>query len=51
MLAGRKTKPPRPESPATTPNISVKKKNKDGKGKYYCNFPIILTGQITFRLL
>ncbi|XP_057563771.1 ETS-related transcription factor Elf-1 isoform X3 [Hippopotamus amphibius kiboko] len=28
----RKTKPPRPESPATTPNISVKKKNKDGKG-------------------
>ncbi|XP_038621922.1 ETS-related transcription factor Elf-1 [Tachyglossus aculeatus] len=29
---GRKTKPPRPESPTTTPNISVKKKNKDGKG-------------------
>ncbi|XP_036997147.2 ETS-related transcription factor Elf-1 isoform X2 [Artibeus jamaicensis] len=29
---GRKTKPPRPDSPATTPNISVKKKNKDGKG-------------------
>lgn len=28
----RKTKPPRPDSPATTPNISVKKKNKDGKG-------------------
>lgn len=29
---GRKTKPPRPDSPATTPNISVKKRNKDGKG-------------------
>ncbi|XP_032171149.1 ETS-related transcription factor Elf-1 isoform X3 [Mustela erminea] len=29
---GRKTKPPRPDSPATTPNIYVKKKNKDGKG-------------------
>ncbi|XP_029066165.1 ETS-related transcription factor Elf-1 isoform X1 [Monodon monoceros] len=29
---GRKTKPPRPDSPATTPNISVRKKNKDGKG-------------------
>ncbi|XP_004640315.1 ETS-related transcription factor Elf-1 isoform X2 [Octodon degus] len=29
---GRKTKPLRPDSPATTPNISVKKKNKDGKG-------------------
>ncbi|KAM5288509.1 ETS-related transcription factor Elf-1 isoform 2-T2 [Ctenodactylus gundi] len=29
---GRKTKPPRPDSPSTTPNISVKKKNKDGKG-------------------
>ncbi|XP_043853818.1 ETS-related transcription factor Elf-1 isoform X1 [Dromiciops gliroides] len=29
---GRKTKPPRPDSPATTPNISLKKKNKDGKG-------------------
>ncbi|XP_058404249.1 ETS-related transcription factor Elf-1 isoform X4 [Diceros bicornis minor] len=29
---GRKTKPPRPDSPTTTPNISVKKKNKDGKG-------------------
>lgn len=29
---GRKTKPPRPDSPATTPNISVKKKSKDGKG-------------------
>ncbi|XP_073899401.1 ETS-related transcription factor Elf-1 isoform X2 [Castor canadensis] len=29
---GRKTKPPRPDSPGTTPNISVKKKNKDGKG-------------------
>uniref|UniRef100_A0A8I3WFC5 E74 like ETS transcription factor 1 n=1 Tax=Callithrix jacchus TaxID=9483 RepID=A0A8I3WFC5_CALJA len=28
----RKTKPPRPDSPATTPNISVKKKSKDGKG-------------------
>ncbi|XP_033292594.2 ETS-related transcription factor Elf-1 isoform X3 [Orcinus orca] len=28
----RKTKPPRPDSPATTPNISVRKKNKDGKG-------------------
>ncbi|XP_012503623.1 PREDICTED: ETS-related transcription factor Elf-1 [Propithecus coquereli] len=28
----RKTKPPRPDSPAATPNISVKKKNKDGKG-------------------
>ncbi|XP_032171148.1 ETS-related transcription factor Elf-1 isoform X2 [Mustela erminea] len=28
----RKTKPPRPDSPATTPNIYVKKKNKDGKG-------------------
>ncbi|XP_053563931.1 ETS-related transcription factor Elf-1 [Bombina bombina] len=29
---GRKPKNPRPESPNTTPNISVKKKNKDGKG-------------------
>ncbi|XP_036687206.1 ETS-related transcription factor Elf-1 isoform X2 [Balaenoptera ricei] len=29
---GRKTKPPRPDSPASTPNISVRKKNKDGKG-------------------
>lgn len=29
---GRKTKPARPDSPATTPNISVKKKSKDGKG-------------------
>ncbi|XP_060047419.1 ETS-related transcription factor Elf-1 isoform X2 [Erinaceus europaeus] len=29
---GRKIKPPRPDSPANTPNISVKKKNKDGKG-------------------
>ncbi|XP_006884632.1 PREDICTED: ETS-related transcription factor Elf-1 isoform X2 [Elephantulus edwardii] len=29
---GRKTKPPRPDSPTTTPNISVKKKSKDGKG-------------------
>ncbi|TEA23161.1 hypothetical protein DBR06_SOUSAS5410104 [Sousa chinensis] len=29
---GGKTKPPRPDSPATTPNISVRKKNKDGKG-------------------
>ncbi|XP_036687207.1 ETS-related transcription factor Elf-1 isoform X3 [Balaenoptera musculus] len=28
----RKTKPPRPDSPASTPNISVRKKNKDGKG-------------------
>nr|XP_006252409.1 ETS-related transcription factor Elf-1 isoform X1 [Rattus norvegicus]XP_006252410.1 ETS-related transcription factor Elf-1 isoform X1 [Rattus norvegicus]XP_006252411.1 ETS-related transcription factor Elf-1 isoform X1 [Rattus norvegicus]XP_006252414.1 ETS-related transcription factor Elf-1 isoform X1 [Rattus norvegicus]XP_038949630.1 ETS-related transcription factor Elf-1 isoform X1 [Rattus norvegicus] len=31
-LGRRKTKPPRPDSPATTPNISVKKKSKDGKG-------------------
>ncbi|KFO73851.1 ETS-related transcription factor Elf-1, partial [Cuculus canorus] len=29
---GKKPKPARPESPTTTPNISVKKKNKDGKG-------------------
>ncbi|OCT95546.1 E74 like ETS transcription factor 1 L homeolog isoform X1 [Xenopus laevis] len=29
---GRKPRNPRPESPTTTPNISVKKKNKDGKG-------------------
>ncbi|XP_007186841.2 ETS-related transcription factor Elf-1 isoform X1 [Balaenoptera acutorostrata] len=29
---GRKTKPPRPDSPASTPNISVRKKNRDGKG-------------------
>ncbi|CAI9578281.1 unnamed protein product [Staurois parvus] len=29
---GRKPKMPRPESPTTTPNISVKKKSKDGKG-------------------
>ncbi|XP_053311436.1 ETS-related transcription factor Elf-1 [Spea bombifrons] len=29
---GRKPKTPRPESPTTTPNISVKRKNKDGKG-------------------
>ncbi|XP_015707201.1 ETS-related transcription factor Elf-1 isoform X3 [Coturnix japonica] len=31
-LTGKKPKPARPESPTTTPNISVKKKNKDGKG-------------------
>uniref|UniRef100_A0A098LYX1 ETS-related transcription factor Elf-1 n=1 Tax=Hypsiglena sp. JMG-2014 TaxID=1550645 RepID=A0A098LYX1_9SAUR len=29
---GKKPKVPRPESPSLTPNISVKKKNKDGKG-------------------
>ncbi|XP_075447175.1 ETS-related transcription factor Elf-1 isoform X2 [Ascaphus truei] len=29
---GRKPKLSRPESPTTTPNISVRKKNKDGKG-------------------
>ncbi|XP_048349257.1 ETS-related transcription factor Elf-1 isoform X1 [Sphaerodactylus townsendi] len=29
---GKKAKPARPESPTLTPNISVKKKNKDGKG-------------------
>ncbi|XP_068123908.1 ETS-related transcription factor Elf-1 [Hyperolius riggenbachi] len=29
---GRKPKMPRPESPTTTPNISVRKKSKDGKG-------------------
>ncbi|XP_019385372.1 PREDICTED: ETS-related transcription factor Elf-1 isoform X1 [Crocodylus porosus] len=29
---GKKTRPSRPESPTATPNISVKKKNKDGKG-------------------
>ncbi|KAJ1114876.1 hypothetical protein NDU88_003106 [Pleurodeles waltl] len=29
---GRKTKTPRPESPTATPNITLKKKNKDGKG-------------------
>ncbi|XP_054830156.1 ETS-related transcription factor Elf-1 isoform X2 [Eublepharis macularius] len=29
---GKKAKPVRPESPTLTPNISVKKKNKDGKG-------------------
>ncbi|XP_069826673.1 ETS-related transcription factor Elf-1 [Dendropsophus ebraccatus] len=29
---GRKPKTTRPESPTTTPNISVKKKSKDGKG-------------------
>ncbi|XP_004707969.1 ETS-related transcription factor Elf-1 isoform X2 [Echinops telfairi] len=29
---GRKSKPPRPDSPAATPNISVRKKSKDGKG-------------------
>ncbi|XP_051839836.1 ETS-related transcription factor Elf-1 isoform X2 [Antechinus flavipes] len=29
---GRKSKTLRPDSPATTPNISLKKKNKDGKG-------------------
>ncbi|CAM5073750.1 unnamed protein product [Natator depressus] len=29
---GKKSKSSRPESPTTTPNISVKKKNKDGKG-------------------
>ncbi|NWT00060.1 ELF1 factor, partial [Mionectes macconnelli] len=29
---GKKMKPSRSESPPTTPNISVKKKNKDGKG-------------------
>ncbi|KAM4700250.1 ETS-related transcription factor Elf-1 isoform 2-T5 [Discoglossus pictus] len=29
---GRKPRNPRPESPTTTPNISVRKKSKDGKG-------------------
>ncbi|XP_067852979.1 ETS-related transcription factor Elf-1 isoform X2 [Heptranchias perlo] len=29
---GRKMKPARPSSPVTTPNIPIKKKNKDGKG-------------------
>uniref|UniRef100_A0A8D0GJK9 E74 like ETS transcription factor 1 n=1 Tax=Sphenodon punctatus TaxID=8508 RepID=A0A8D0GJK9_SPHPU len=29
---GKKPKPSRPESPTKTPNISVKRKNKDGKG-------------------
>ncbi|NXO03765.1 ELF1 factor, partial [Rhinopomastus cyanomelas] len=29
---GKKPKPSRPESPTMTPNISVRKKNKDGKG-------------------
>ncbi|XP_033009972.1 ETS-related transcription factor Elf-1 [Lacerta agilis] len=29
---GKKPKAPRPESPTLTPNISVKKKSKDGKG-------------------
>ncbi|KAM4796630.1 ETS-related transcription factor Elf-1 isoform 1-T2 [Rhinophrynus dorsalis] len=29
---GRKPRNPRSESPTTTPNISVRKKNKDGKG-------------------
>lgn len=29
---GRKPKNPRPESPTATPNITLKKKNKDGKG-------------------
>ncbi|XP_060089539.1 ETS-related transcription factor Elf-1 isoform X2 [Heteronotia binoei] len=29
---GKKAKPARPYSPTLTPNISVKKKNKDGKG-------------------
>ncbi|KAG8452284.1 hypothetical protein GDO86_004187 [Hymenochirus boettgeri] len=29
---GRKPRNPRPESPTNTPNISVKKKSKDGKG-------------------
>ncbi|XP_063808949.1 ETS-related transcription factor Elf-1 [Pseudophryne corroboree] len=29
---GRKQRPARPESPTTTPNISVRKKSKDGKG-------------------
>ncbi|XP_015283353.1 PREDICTED: ETS-related transcription factor Elf-1 isoform X2 [Gekko japonicus] len=29
---GKKAKPARPDSPTLTPNISVKKKNKDGKG-------------------
>ncbi|CAH2223991.1 ETS-related transcription factor Elf-1 [Pelobates cultripes] len=29
---GRKAKTPRSESPTTTPNISVKRKNRDGKG-------------------
>lgn len=33
FISGKKPKPSRPESPTTTPNISVKKKNKDGKGK------------------
>ncbi|XP_010727181.1 ETS-related transcription factor Elf-1 [Meleagris gallopavo] len=32
FISGKKPKPSRPESPTTTPNISVKKKNKDGKG-------------------
>ena len=52
VISGRKTKPPRPDSPATTPNISVKKKNKDGKGKYYyCNFLIIFIDQVTLIAL
>ncbi|NWI84476.1 ELF1 factor, partial [Pitta sordida] len=29
---GKKSKPSRSESPTTTPNISLKKRNKDGKG-------------------
>ncbi|XP_069495320.1 ETS-related transcription factor Elf-1 isoform X2 [Ambystoma mexicanum] len=29
---GRKPKHPRPESPTATPNITLKKRNKDGKG-------------------
>ncbi|KAJ7427278.1 ETS-related transcription factor Elf-1 [Willisornis vidua] len=32
FVSGKKPKPSRSESPTTTPNISVKKKNKDGKG-------------------
>ncbi|NWQ67608.1 ELF1 factor, partial [Neopipo cinnamomea] len=32
FISGKKPKPSRSESPTTTPNISVKKKNKDGKG-------------------
>ncbi|KAM6179150.1 ETS-related transcription factor Elf-1 [Rhynchocyon petersi] len=40
---GRKTKLPRPDSPTNIPNISVKKKSKDGKGNTFYLWEFLLT--------